>query len=269
MYKIMLVSSLQPVLDAFSGVESWMYQGFKEPRIVSTPDEALDALTRHHVDGMFIALPEEDRMRLIERMNEYPLIPMLLIEPTATTESVLRDAEMLRSFLIRTHADYSNDRVDIADMMQMIRHEYFRELLSGRVRDRASVLRNLLMLRSKMDPWSPVMVIELTLPEDEGYLQGKWQYGADRLEVAMRNIFGSEKDGMRTLVSVVDERRLFLTACRMIGSDPVMDLEAMKSSVRKHCEDGVAHVREYLGIELKMESEEVRDNLLSFTEKGV
>ena len=268
MYKLLLVTNRQKVKDAFGGIASWAYLGFKEPRVAGTVDEALQTLSKHHVDGVIISLPEMEQRRLIEIMNERPLIPIVLEDETVTSEQVTEDVEQIGLLLNRVHADYSNDRTNTTEMMQMCRHEYFRKLLSGSEKDEEKVLRTLLMMRSKMDPWSPCMFMELTMPEDVGYLQGKWQYGADRLEVAMRNIFGAEKEGMRVLVSVVNDQRMFLIACPMIG-EKQPGVEKMQKLIHEHAQAGIEHVREFLCIELHVASEEVRENLLTLTQKGV
>ena len=130
------------------------------------------------------------------------------------------------------------------------------------------MLRNLLLLRSKMDPEVPCVLMELSVPED-GYLAGKWQDGANRLEVVMRNIFGAEKEGMRVLVSVVYEERLFLTACPMIGEKQPGSVQHMLEIVHDRAQAGIEHVREFLGMDLRIASEEIRPDLLSLADQGV
>lgn len=268
MYKLLLVTHNQKVKDAFAGVSSWTLLGFKEPRIATSPDEAVATMAKHHVDGMIISLPEQEKRRMIEIMNDHPLIPMILENDQVTVDQVTVDVESIGSILNKTRADYSNDRYSEAEMMQMCRHEYFRKLLSGKEKNKADILRNLLLLRSKMDPEVPCVLMELSVPED-GYLAGKWQDGANRLEVVMRNIFGAEKEGMRVLVSVVDEERLFLTACPMIGEKQPGSVQHMLEIVHDHAQAGIEHVREFLGMDLRIASEEIRPDLLSLADQGV
>ena len=269
MYKLLLVTDNPGVQEAFAEVKSWAYLGFKEPRQAHGVDEAFDVMSRHHVDGVIVSLPEEEKCRFIERMNEKPLIPIVLARLPASSETVSQDAELIGQLLNRTRADYSNDRYNEEEMMQMCRHDFFRKLLSGKIATPESAKRSMLVMRSKMDPDVPFILMELGMPEDEGYLQGKWSYGADRLEVAMRNIFGAEKNGMRILVSVVNDKRMFLTACPMIGEAYYRDPLEMMTMVRDHAEAGIQHVREYLGIDLNIVSEEIRPSLVSLTAKGV
>ena len=269
MYKLLLVTDNEQVIAAFKGITSWSLLGYKEPRIASDIETAFDTLSRHHADGIFIALRDGGNGRFIERMNERPLTPIIIEHEDTTTSQVTRDLEQLSQVLNRTHADYSNDRYSEGEMMQLCRHEYFRRLLSGAEKSEENAMRTMLMLRSRMDPKAPCIIMELIMPEDEGYLQGKWAYGADRLEVAMRNIFGAEKDGMRVLISVIDEQRMFLVACPMIGQKQAVDTDTMLSLVREHAAAGIEHVRDFLGIDLHIASEEIRPSLMSFTYKGV
>ena len=269
MYKLLLVTNCQKVSEAFSAITSWPYLGFKEPRRAGDIETAFDIMSRHHVDGVVMALDDVSQGIFIELMNEKPLLPILQARDVTDTSEAVASLEKLRSLLNRTHADYSNDRYSESDMMQLCRHEYFRKLLGGAETAEQEMLKNLLLLRSRMNPYAPCVIMELIMPDDEGYLQGKWMYGADRLEVAMRNIFGAEKNGMRILVSVVDEKRIFLTGCPMIGEEAPEGREKLLSLVQEHADAGIAHVREFLGIELRIAWVQVRDSLLTLAHQGL
>lgn len=54
-----------------------------------------------------------------------------------------------------------------------------------------------------MDPQAACVMVDLSLPTGEEYLAGRWHYGPERLEVALRNFFGAELQGMRIVVAVV------------------------------------------------------------------
>lgn len=50
----------------------------------------------------------------------------------------------------------------------------------------------------------------------------------------MRNIFGADLYGMRLLVSVLEDGRIYLLACPMLGSMELPDGISMSSAVTAH-----------------------------------
>ena len=56
MYKLLLVSDREDVLDAFAQVDNWDYNGFAKPHIRHDPEGAKESLQKHHADGIAIAL---------------------------------------------------------------------------------------------------------------------------------------------------------------------------------------------------------------------
>ncbi len=266
MYKLLLVTDNQTVRDVYGQIPSWEALGFRQPRLASSCDEAMETLSRHHADGILIHLEEAEWRRILEDLNAYPLKPVL--RAADSLEQALSDLNELETLLNKTHADYSNDRYDEATMMQLCRHQFFRRLLEGKQTDPQGVLRYLLLLRSKMDPLRPCMLMELGTPQRDHYLEGHWHYGADRLEVAMRNIFGAELRGMRILISVLQDERIFLVACPMIGFDAPTGQE-MEKLVIDHAESAIQHIRDYLDIELNVAAVRKMNTLLDLAPGGV
>ena len=84
MYKLLLVSDRDDVLEAFEQVESWERQGFKQPHIRHDYEGTLDSLSKHHADGIAVAVnPEEEkrsshtfrrtiRMYRFSRLEQHP-----------------------------------------------------------------------------------------------------------------------------------------------------------------------------------------------------
>lgn len=250
MYKLLLATDRPEVMDAFGGVKSWEALGFKQPRVVSTAQAAIDSLKKHHADGIAFAFDEQAEAQLMNcLMTEYPILPIVQAGRNAgqVTDAVCE----LRSLLNRTRADFSNDSFGEADMMQLCRHDFFRELISQKVACKEDVLRRMRLLRSRMSPDKPCVLVELAMPEDDSFITGRWHYGFERLEVALRNFFGVELNGMRMLVSVLPDERIYLLACPMLGEEAV---ESISGVVHSHAEESIAHVREYLGLHLSIAS---------------
>lgn len=250
MYKLLLATDKPEVMEAFDAVGSWEALGFRQPRVVSSVQAALDSLKKHHADGIAFDLNEKDEELLAAGlMAEYPILPIVQAGKNAgqVTDAVCE----LRSLLNRTRADFSNDSFGEADMMQLCRHEFFRSLIGGQVNAAADVYRRLRLLRSRMSPDKPCVLVQLAMPDGDAFLTGRWHYGSERLEVALRNFFGVELNGMRMLVSVLPDERIYLLACPMLGEEAV---ESISGMVHQHAEESIAHVREYLGLHLSIAS---------------
>lgn len=260
MYKLLLISDQPEIRAAYEAVDSWETLGFRAPRIARNTEEAADILQRHHVDAFAVNVAQEERAALSELLSgRYDQTPALLAVPSL--EETKQHMEELCRVLNRIYGDYSNDAYDYREKMQLCRHSYFRSVLNGEVHNEAKMRRRLGILRSRMDADRPCVLIELAHPDDDGYLALHWRYGADRLEVALRNFFGAELNGMRILVSVLPNERLFLMACPMLGEQNVPAEAEMLEQVQALVAKNIIDVQEYLNIDLRVASVRVLPNL--------
>ena len=263
MYKLLLATDRQDVIEAFNAVKSWESMGFRAPRVVNSVNGALKSLKEHHADAIAFQFAEQDEAMLMEHLRTfYPLLP--IFTATASSGELMKVLQELRMLLNRTHADFSNDNFGEEDMMRLCRHEFFRALLLGQVEGEESVRRRLKLLRSQMDPDKPCALIELSMPSDSDFLKGRWHYGPDRLEVALRNFFGVELAGMRMLVAVLPDERIFLLAGSMWGAQ---NTESMTGIVSQHAQESIEHVREYLDLELTITNIRVMPKLTELARK--
>ncbi len=265
MFKLLLATDKPEVMQAFSKITDWDRLGYRTPRTASDADTAVDSLTHHHADAVLIAMEEEKEKKLIEAMScpHWHLRPIM--RASADLNDMVKDLNELEMLLGRTHADYSNDPYSEEAMMQLTRHEFFRKVISGKEQNPERIRRYMLLLRSKMDPDRPCVLLKFDLPDADGYLADHWKYGPDRLEVAMRNIFGAEKNGVRMLVSVQEDERIFLLACPMLYHEAPTGDE-LESMVIEHTEDAIRHVEDYLGIDMRIASSLIAPNLIWLVE---
>ena len=241
MYKILLVTDRPEVLDAFAGVNTWETLGFRAPRICNSAESAISCLKAHHVDGIGIALEKQEEALLnAHLMAFYPILPIFAVSKNVT--ELLESVTELRSLLNRTHADFSNDSFGEADMLQICRHEFFRALLSEQIASKQDVINRMRLLRSRMDPEAPCVLVDLSLPD-----------GTDRLEVALRNFFGAEFHGMRMVPAVVAPDHVRLLCCPMLGVAQTED-ESITSLVSEHTLESMDQARTYLDLELRLTS---------------
>jgi len=252
MYKLLLTTNDQGIRDAFSGVR-WEMLGFRTPRIVSSAEEAVSSLKAHHADAIAIGLPHgEDEALLARLMETNPDLPVMAV--SGVVSEVEAYALELRKLLNRINADMSNMAFTPGEQLQVCRHEFFRALMDRRVPDVSTTERLLRLLRSKMDAHRPCVVAELVMPDDSDFLKGRWHYGAERLELALRNIFGVEVDGLRILSCVLPGERIILLGCPMLFHDVNDDGAAMTELITNHVNDCIAHVDEFLGLDLSIDT---------------
>ena len=250
MYKILLATNDQKVRDAFSAV-AWENLGFKQPRMAATVEEAIASLKAYHADAIAIALPAQEDSDLIKAlMARFPNLPVMEA-PDMSGEAEIRVLE-LRKLLVRLNADISNDSYTQADQLMVVRHEYFRAMMDRRIPSAKDIVRMLRLVRSKMDPHRPCVVAELKMPDGSDFLKGRWHYGPQRLEMALRNIFGVEVEGLRILSCVLPGDRIVLLGCPMLFHDVCTDGVAMTERITRHVNSCIAHVDEFLGLDLSI-----------------
>ena len=255
MYKLLLVTNDQAVRDAFAAVD-WDNLGFKALRLAADMNEALESLKAYHSDALAIALPEQEDNEIYQvLMEQYPNVPVIEA-PDKRGDVEIRALE-LRKLLSRLNADISDDNYTMADQLRYYRHEYFRALMDRRIPSGKDVRRMLRLVRSKMDPNRPCVVAEMTMPESSDFLKGRWHYGTQRLELALRNIFGVEVSGLRILACVLPGDRIMLLGCPMLYQATEAVENSMTGVISKHVQDCIEHVEEYLGIELTISALQV------------
>ena len=251
MYKLLLVSDREDVLNAFEQIANWERQGFKQPHIRHDFEGTKDSLAKHHADGIAIAVVPEEERKILAYLQEYfPNVP--IFQAGTTQEEVLRYLNELNILLNRIHADFSNDRFREIDMLQECRHDFFRKLMTGRVSRKDDLQRSMRLLRSRMDPDRPCMLVELQQPSASDYdkLEGRWHYGPDRLELALRNSFGGDVDGIHILPTVHTDGRILVLCCALYGVETAVTGDQMTATLTSHIADGIAHLKEFFGLDL-------------------
>lgn len=252
MYKLLLATNDPAISDAFAAVK-WEMLGFRQPRVASSVEEAIASLNTHHADAIAIGLSAEEDAELVAALLETrPELPIMAVSKNSGL--VENYALELRRVLSRMYADMTNTSFTPADMLQVCRHEFFRALMDRRIGERSDVKRLLRLLRSKMEAEKPCVMAELTMPADSDFLKGRWQYGSERLELALRNIFGVEVRGLRILSCVLPGERIVLLGCPMLCHEVEAEGNSMTGVITSHVQDCIDHVDEFLGLNLTISS---------------
>ena len=108
------------------------------------------------------------------------------------------------------------------------------------------------LLRSRMDPDRPCILVELEQPAaaDQDRLEGRWHYGPDRLELALRNSFGGDVEGIHILPTVHTDGRILVLCCALFGVETAVTGDRMTAMLTGHIAEGIAHQKEFFGLEL-------------------
>lgn len=252
MYKLLLATNDPAISDAFAAVQ-WELLGFRQPRVAASVEEAIGSLQAYHADAIAIGFtPEEDAALVEQLLTLRPELPIMAVSPNRG--QVENYAVELRRVLTRMNADMTNTSFAPEDMLQVCRHEFFRALMDGRIETKADVERMLRLMRSKMDAHKPCVVAELSMPDDSDFLRGRWHYGPERLELALRNIFGVEVNGLRILSCVLPGDRIILLGCPMLCHEMEGESNSMTGMITHHVQDCIEHVDEFLGLDLTISS---------------
>ncbi len=249
MYKLLLATGQRDILDMFSQYTEWESIGFRMPRTAANAQEAAACLEKHRVDAIAFRLDAQEENKLYQKlMKSYPELPIFPLGSTMAEQiTILHD---LRVLLNRTHADFSNEDYGVADMMKLCRNDFMRALLSGAITDGREIKTRVKLLRLNIDADKPCVLLDMELLKGEEYLAGRWHYGSERLEVALRNFFGAEMNGLLISVAVVTPQLVRLLACPKEGQG-----EGGESSTGKvvgHVQEAIREIREYLSLEVTM-----------------
>ena len=252
MYKLLLVTDQDDVLSAFGQIENWELQGFKPPHIRHDFEGAKESLSKHHADGIAVALDPEQEEKVLQYLQErYPYVP--IFEAGRTPEEVLCYLTELKQLLNRIRADFSNDSFGEIDMLQVCRHDFLGKVMSRVIPSKDALYRNMRLLRSRLDPERPCLLMELEqVAIAENRLEGRWISSKDRLEMTLRDSFGPDLAGMHIVPSVLPDGKVQVLACPFKGTDETMTPENMKKILKARVADSIQHLKEYKGLELRL-----------------
>ena len=249
MYKLLLVSDQEEVLNAFASINNWELLGFKPPHIRHDFEGTKDSLAKHHADGISLAVsPEQEELILAYLQENFPNVS--IFEAGRNEEDVRKYLSELKVLLNRIHADFYNERSNTRDVLQMCRHEFFKKVINGQVKNSDDLHRNMRLLRSRMDADRPCLLIEIDQSAPFDKLEGRWHYGKERLEVALRTSFAGDKNGIHILPTIHSDGRILVLACPLHGVDTDMTVDTMTAMLTTYTADSISHMKEYFGLDL-------------------
>lgn len=245
MYRLLMVTDDAAVLERLSAMTGWEAMGYKPPHLRSSVEGAMECLGRHSVDAVAVAqVPALDP--LLPYLDEkYPRTPLLEIADTEEEQYAM--LKELANLLTRLAADDSNDEYDQIARFDQQRERWLRKVIAGIVPTQADICRQLRLYRCGTALNKPCMLTRLEVPQDDSFLSERWHYGSERLETALRNFFGTQREHMLIHVAVISPKEVRVL-CYPADEQADMSEKVILSFVQ----ETVEQVQHYLGLRMQV-----------------
>jgi len=244
-YRLLIVTDAQSVKDRLEAMQGWETLGFKPPRIRMSMEEAVECIHRHHIDAIAVDETPAFEGFLAYLDEHFPNVPLFQIAPTDAGQLlILRE---LSGLLSRLKADDTNDEYDENARMQEQRERWIKKMIGGLETSREDLCRHLKLYRCAERADVPCVLARLELPQDDGFLSGRWHYGSERLEVALRNFFGYEHDHMIMHVAVVSPVEVRVLCYPCSAEECVSENAAFE-----YVQETAEQIDHYLGLSMKV-----------------
>lgn len=252
MYRLLLVTDREEVIDTFMKVQHLEEFHLAPITIIQDVGQAIDYLETNPVDAVGYSFRKADPSPLHSYLTD--VRPSLPIFQTHHHDDTLRDELIrVRAFLDRMRMDDSEEDLDETEVLLYLRDELMHQLLAREIPSPAELKSRLKLVRVQdISLEKPAFLFDYDMPQGDLYMDGRWRYGRERLESALRNnFFGRYADGVYYGVAMLSPRHNRLIACQTkAGSEST---ESCEARVRAYVEDKVRAVKEYMDLELELE----------------
>ena len=247
LYRLLIVTKDPKVENVFASIEGWEAMGYKPPRIRHSAEDAIECMHKHHIDA--IAMDDDAEFASVDAFldEKYPSIPIFQVEENA--EKQLAVLAELYQLLTQMHADHSNDDYGEEYYFNLARERWMKKLISGLVSSRENVLAHHRLFRCRESVEAPCVYARLSVPSGDAFLSGRWHYGSERLEIGLRNFFGSDHEKMTVHVAVFSPEEVRVLACPK-ESDGDMSFGA--AQVLSFIEETIDQIEHYLGLKMNV-----------------
>ena len=253
MYKLLLVTDREEVIDTFAKVHNLADMMMDPVTVIRDIPEAIAYLERNAVDAVGYSFRLTDPAPLHTYLMD--VRPSMPIFQTHHHDNTLHDELIrVRAFLDRMRMDDSQEGMDEAQALQYLRDELMHQLLAREIPSPAELKSRLKLVRAQnISTDKPAFLFDFDMPQGELYLDGRWRYGRQRLESALRNNFiGRYADGIHYGVAMLSPRHIRLIACQSKGGKDESPQDCERR-VRAYVDDKVSRIKQYLDLELELE----------------
>lgn len=245
MYRLLIVTENQSANEMISAMQGWENMGFKPPRVRTTVAEALECMSRHHIDAVAVEqVPAFDELFAHLDQNA-PDLPMFQI--AADEESQRQIIKELFRLLTRLNADDSNDDHDLAFNMQVQRDRWMKKLVGGLITTEEELIRQMPLYRFHAQLDVPCVLAQLEMSDEDGFMSERWHYGSERLETALRNFFGHEHSHMLMHVAVLSPEEVRVL-CYPAGAE----YGVSENTAYDYIHETVEQIENYLGLHMNI-----------------
>lgn len=259
MYRLLIVSKAAQIEAIFTSIESWEAMGYKQPRIRQSVDAAIECMHKHHIDAIAIDDDPEFKPLYAYLDQNAPDMPIFQLgKDVSEQKEIIRQLDQLLGYL---HSDHSDDDYDESYYMNLARANFMHRLLCGRIETSEELLSQHKLLRMNEKTDEACVYITLSVPQGDQFLSGRWHYGSERLEMALRNFFGKEYAHMSVCLSVVSPEEVRVLFCPVNGAVAT----AQDQDVRDYIKDTIQSIEHYLGLSMALESIDKVGGLYAFT----
>lgn len=257
MYKLMVVTDSSAIKDYMLDYDSWMLNGFKAPHFRTSKDTLIEGLQKHHADAIAVELQDSvEKQKVYEFLFlNYPLIPIFKISMDAAYQAII--FERLRKSLDKINGDYTDDNFTYDQKFDAVRHRWLSKYLRGILTDYKEFEEKNQIFRANLCLTSPCILAELIIPGRDEYLLSEWRYGAERLEVALRNFFNPSVFLPNLNLAVTDNG-----VCRLLLSNKcyVKDGNGVEiSDFVDFLKQTIEEIKSYLSLDIAI------DNIINFS----
>lgn len=251
MYKLLLVTDRDEVVSAFEKVPNLRELAFAPITVLREPQAAIDYLERNAADAVGYSIRYGDvtplRQYLVEQRPSLPIF-----QTHHHDETLLGELQRIRKFLDTLHADHSDRPYNEGEVLDYLRDELMHQLLAHEIPGKEELKSRLKLVRAELSLDKPALLFDFDMPLGEMYLGGRWHYGRERLEQALRNhFFGRYVDNIYYGVAVLSPRHIRLLACPK-HSAPSEDQGALMQRVEEQVQTAINDIKEYLDLDLNL-----------------
>lgn len=194
MYRLLLVTDKPDICQLYNDYPDWEAQGFEKPTVTKSAEAGIYQLNSGHFDAVSWLLPIAEGKQMSSYIMKKPDI--MGIETMRDPALLRRELGSARRELATRDAQRQVSQPD--DVTRVMCSRFFCDLLRGDGYTEEQVDEKLHTFgMADIDPIRPVAIASFRLPQGDFFLSEVWQYGRDRLENALRNIF--ENTGNRDI----------------------------------------------------------------------
>lgn len=242
----MIVTDSDKTKEFMNSYPEWLQNGFKHPHYRDCKDTLIEGMSKHHVDAIAIDLPQGAvRNEVVDYLNEtYPMLPVFHVKESVELQSAVLTT--LRRCLDKINEDISDDELSYQQRFNAVRNRWLSKYMRGKLNDYDEFMEKSSIYRAKFCITSPCILANLRLESDE-YFQSRWRYGADRLEIALRNFMSHDENAVNIIIAIENNN-----VCRILFSNVNCKINRMGNmeKVRLFLENSMNEIKEYLGLNI-------------------